>query len=186
MTDGDGDGGGAGAGPPRRQLEGLLTGFDFYVHRERLRDDDRLVREWACHALADAADAVRRVESALRRAIPSPTPHEPMPPAQDLGRLRDIGNLYRAVSDAEALVRAQPYPHTDRIWGRLRNEEALLELVLEHDLSLINAAEAVRAAAEALSAAPESGALTAVQRALDRCERALAERAFALDLSAGS
>jgi hypothetical protein len=165
----------------RRQLEFLINGFDFYGHKERLRDDDRLVRERAASSLVDAAAAVRRAEQEARRRLPPSTREQPFPPPDRMAIVRDLSELGRAVGDLEGRLRALPYPHADRTWARLRTEAVVLELLLEHDLALVAAADAVRAAAEAMGAEATAMSLAATRNALVRCEHAVRERWAALE-----
>jgi hypothetical protein len=160
----------------RRELEFLINGFDFYGHKERLREDDRLVRERAAHSLVAAAEAVRRAEQESRRRLPPSTREQPFPPPDRMAIVRDLGELARAVGDAEGRLRALPYPHADRTWARLQTESIVLELLLEHDLALVMAADAVRDAAAAMGGEPSAMTLAAARNALVRFEHALRER----------
>jgi hypothetical protein len=171
------------SGPSARRELGLrLRGFDHYAHKQRLREDDRLVRERAARSLAEALTALRRVEREARLGLPAPTRERPFPDPEALAHLRDLEQLLRDVGDLEARLRALPYPHADRTWERLRSEAAALELLLEHDLGLLSAADAVRDAAEALAARREGTSPASVRAALDRCQRALRQRMHDLDL----
>ncbi len=165
----------------RRQLEFLITGFDFYGHKERLRDDDRLVRERAAHSLVDAATAVRRAEQEARRRLPPSTREQPFPPPERMAIVRDMTDLGRAIGDVEGRLRALPYAHADRTWARLRTESVALELLLEQDLALVAASDGVRGAAEAMGADPSAMTLAATRNALMRCEHAVRERWAALE-----
>ena len=163
-------------GPVRRQLEYLLNGFDFYGHRERLAEDDRLVRLRAAEGLGRALAHLRRAEALARAALPTPTRERPWPDASALARVRDLEAVAQAVADAEARVRALPLPHLDRTWERLRSSAAALELLLEHDLGLVGAADRLAEHARAVAEDPAGAPLGPVREALAAFEAALQAR----------
>jgi hypothetical protein len=133
----------------------------------------------------EAAAAVRRAEQEARRRLPPSTREQPLPPPERMAIVRDLAELGKAVGDVEGRLRALPYPHADRTWARLRTEAVALELLLECDLALVAAAEAVRSAAQGMGAEPSAMTLAATRNALVRCEHALRERAAALEPALG-
>lgn len=137
-----------------RQLDALLNGTSFYAQRERLREDDRILRERISANLVEAARLVRDLSTAYRRkALPPPTREHPDPDPEALSLARSLDTLLHEIQDVDGLVRAAPFPHSDRTWQRLRSGELLLSLLLENDVTLVQAAGEVRDQARVLAAA---------------------------------
>jgi hypothetical protein len=171
-------------GPARRFLESLLNGFDFYSRRERLTADDLLVRQEAARRLAEAAAAVRAARSAYAQDhVPHPTREQPLPPPEAMAPVRRAERLEAALAAAAEEVRSATLPATDRTWRRLRSDLPLLELVLEHDRQLIQAAEEARRLAAAVSGDGLAAAdLEPAMAATEAVRRAFHERMECLRL----
>jgi len=162
------------ADPLADRLRGLLAS-DVYTEKGRLRSDDLLVRERACHSLNDAAAAVRQLSSRWRaERVPPSTREQPFPPAGVMEPLRRADRLGRAIEDVSTEIRGLPLLSQDKVWDRARGGVALREL-LQFDWTLVAEAEAV---AEALSRAASLAGidLTAVDEHLARLRAVIADR----------
>ena len=143
------------AEPLAARLRGLL-GADVYSAKGRLRADDLLVRERACHSLGDAAAQVKKLSSRWRaERVPPSTREQPFPPAAVMEPLRRAERLARAIDDAATDIRGLPLLSADKVWDRVRGGLGLNEL-LQFDWTLVAEADAV---AEAAARAADLAAL---------------------------
>jgi len=149
------------ADPLADRLRGLL-GSDVYTEKGRLRSDDLLVRERACHSLSDAAAAVKLLSG------------QPFPPAEVMEPLRRADRLGRVIEDASTEIRGLPLLSQDKVWDRVRGGVALQEL-LQFDWALVAEAEAV---AEVLCRAPDLAGIdtSALDGHLARLRAVVADR----------
>jgi hypothetical protein len=130
------------ADPLADRLRSLL-GSDVYTQKGRLRSDDLLVRERACHSLSDAAAQVKQLSSRWRtERVPPSTREQPFPPAEVMEPLRRADRLGRAIEDVSTEIRGLPLLSQDKVWDRVRGGMALSEL-LQFDWALVAEAEAV-------------------------------------------
>jgi len=130
--------------PVRQQLQLLLTayGYNFYSARNQARADDLLVRERASYHLGQAVDLLATLRGDYqRRFIPALTRAHPDPPQEALAQVREIESAQQTLSNTEAHIRGMPVPAQDRIWWRIRQEQALLAQLLTFDLALVGASE---------------------------------------------
>lgn len=165
-------------GPLRRQLESLINGFDFYNRRERMQADDLLVRQKARASLARAEERLRAVEAAWRTDnLPDPISGTALPAPAALAPLRRLEALRTRLHDTDTLLGAAPLAPADRTWARLQDQGGLLELLLERDLTLVNAAEGVLRAAAAATATDIPASLAPVETALTALDAAIRDRA---------
>jgi hypothetical protein len=150
------------ADPLADRLRGLL-GSDVYTEKGRLRSDDLLVRDRACHSLGDATAHVRKLCSEWRsQRVPPSTREQPFPPAEVMEPLRRADRLARAIEDVSTDVRGLPVLNQDKVWDRVRGV-GLLEL-LQFDWTLVSEAEAL---ADAVSRAADLAAMNS--QAADEC-----------------
>src|SRR2546421_13024283 len=132
--------------PIVQQLQLLLTGYgyNFYSSVNQARTDDQLVRERASYHLAQAVEMLANLRGAYqRRFIPPLTRANPDPPQEALAQVREIEAAQQSLSNIEAHVRGMPVPAQDRIWWRIRQEQALLGQVLNFDLALVRNSEQI-------------------------------------------
>jgi hypothetical protein len=132
--------------PIVQQLQLLLTayGYNFYSTKNTTRSDDMLVRERASYYLAQAVDMLATLRGAYQqRYIPPLTRANPDPPQEALAQLREMEEIRQELSNIEANIRGMSVPTQDRIWWRLRNEQALLSQLLQFDLALVRSSEQV-------------------------------------------
>jgi len=127
-----------------QQLQLLLTayGYNFYSATNQARADDLLVRERASYHLAQAVDLLATLRGDYqRRFIPPLTRANPDPPAEVLVQVRQIESAQQTLSNLEAHIRGMPVPAQDRIWWRIRQEQALLAQLFSFDLALVRGSE---------------------------------------------
>ena len=132
--------------PLVQQLQLLLTGYgyNFYNKANQARADDMLVRERASYNLSQAVSSLAQLRSDYSmRFIPPLTRANPDPPAEAMAQVREIEAVQQAVSRVESHIRGMSVPTQDKIWQRFRQEQALLEKLLEFDLRLVRDSEQV-------------------------------------------
>ena len=132
--------------PLVQQLQLLLTGYgyNFYNKANQARADDMLVRERASYNLSQAVSSLAQLLSDYSmRFIPPLTRANPDPPAEAMAQVREIEAVQQAVSRVESHIRGMSVPTQDKIWQRFRQEQALLEKLLEFDLRLVRDSEQV-------------------------------------------
>lgn len=130
--------------PLIQQLQLLLTGYgyNFYSATNQARSDDLLVRERASYFLGQAVTLLSALRGEYqRRFIPPLTRENPFPPQEAMTQLREIEELQQAISNVESHIRGMSVPAQDRIWWRVRQEQALLGQLLSFDLRLVRGSE---------------------------------------------
>jgi hypothetical protein len=130
--------------PLMQQLQLLLSGYgyNFYNKENNARADDLLVRERASYFLTRSLDALSTLRSEYQtRFIPPLTRENPFPPQEPMAQIREMEALSQELGNIDAFVRGMSVPSQDRIWWRIRNEMALLQQLLQFDLSLSQACE---------------------------------------------
>jgi hypothetical protein len=140
--------------PLVQQLQLLLTGYgyNFYNKKDQARADDILIRERASYFLAHAVELLAQVRSDYyHRFIPAPTRDNPFPSTEATAPIRDFETAQRAIGSLEAHIRAMPVPTQDRVWWRFRQEQQLLEQLLNFDLTLIRGSERIYQTVEQLT-----------------------------------
>ena len=132
--------------PVTQQLQLLLTGYgyNFYNSTNQARADDLLVRERASYHLAQAAAMLANLRSEYQvRFIPPLTRANPDPPQEAMAQIRQMEAVQQELSAIESHIRGMSVPTQDRIWQRFRQEQGLLEQLLNFDLTLVRACEQV-------------------------------------------
>jgi hypothetical protein len=169
--------------PVVRSLQLLTTGwgYNFYSQKNAARADDLLIREKAAHRLGEAVAALAALEIAYRQAfIPQATRERPYPPADAMDRLRALGRLKTRVSEMAVRIRSVSAPTQDKIWFRIRSEQALLSQLLTYDESLVAATNRASEMARLLTAAAwntdPSGSATQFDEPLQELDATLRER----------
>jgi hypothetical protein len=138
------------ADPLADRLRGLLAS-DVYTEKGRVRSDDLLVRERACHSLSDATAQVKTLSSRWRaERVPPSTREQPFPPAEVMEPLRRADRLSRAIEDVSTEIRGLPLLSPDKVWDRVRGVG--LQELFQFDWTLVAEAEA---AAEVLARAAD-------------------------------
>jgi hypothetical protein len=143
--------------PLIQQLQLLLTGYgyNFYNTTNQARSDDLLVRERASYFLGQTVTLLSTLRGEYqRRFVPPLTRENPFPPQEAMAQLREMEELQQAISNVESHIRGMSVPTQDRIWWRLRQEQALLSQLLNFDLRLVRGGEQIYEFARQLT--PES------------------------------
>src|SRR5947209_19686249 len=125
--------------PVTQQLQLLLTGYgyNFYNSTNQARADDLLVRERASYHLAQAAAMLANLRSEYQvRFIPPLTRANPDPPQEALAQVRLMEAVQQELAAIESHIRGMSVPTQDRIWQRFRQEQGLLEQLLNFDFAL--------------------------------------------------
>ncbi len=169
-----------------RELEGFLNGFDFYNARERLTEDDLLVRKTASDDLDSASNLVRRARIAWASSPALRVTREhPLPSVEVMERLHLLEGIEHGIAIQAERIRTAPLPETDRTWRYLRSDQSVLELLLQCDLDLVKSAKTVRDSAEEFFSlgSPDGlglGAFRSVQDGLKAVQEAFRRRQDAL------
>ncbi|MBA2392094.1 MAG: hypothetical protein H0V70_05040 [Ktedonobacteraceae bacterium] len=132
--------------PLVQQLQLLLAGYgyNFYNRANQARSDDMLVRERASYNLAQAVSSLAQLRSDYSiRFIPPLTRANPDPPAEAIAQVREIEAVQQAVSQVESYIRGMSVPTQDKVWWRFRQEQPLLDQLLDFDLRLVRSSEQV-------------------------------------------
>ncbi len=132
--------------PVMQQLQLLLTGYgyNFYSATNQARSDDILVRERASYFLGQAITLLSTLRGDYqRRFIPPLTRENPFPPQEAMAQLREMEELQQEISRLESHIRGMSVPTQDRIWWCFRQEQALLNQLLNFDLRLIRDSEQI-------------------------------------------
>jgi hypothetical protein len=161
------------ADPLADRLRGLL-GSDVYSVKGRVRSDDLLVRERACHSLSDAVAQVKTLSSRWRaERVPPSTREQPFPPAEVMEPLRRADRLARAIEDVSTQIRGLPLLSQDKVWDRARSVG--LQELLQFDWTLVAEADSV---AEVLSRAADLAGIDvpALDEHLARLTTVIADR----------
>jgi hypothetical protein len=144
------------ADPLADRLRGLV-GSDVYSEKGRLRSDDLLVRDRACHSLGDATAQVKKLSSQWRaERVPPSTREQPFPPAEVMEPLRRADRLTRAIEEVSTDIRGLPLLSQDKVWDRVRGIG--LQELLQFDWTLVAEADAL---AETLSRAADLAGIDA-------------------------
>lgn len=137
-----------------QQLDLLIGGYGYNCYRSenQMRADDQLVRQRASQALAEAARLLSGLHVAYQqRFIPTATRENPLPPAGELQRAREITRLRERIEALDAQVRGMSVPTQDRFWQRYRTEAGLLNQLIDFDYRLITLSAEVEQRVRALT-----------------------------------
>jgi hypothetical protein len=137
------------------ELQHLMLGygFNFYRIENQLRADDLLIRQRAGASLGRAAARLDQLAQEFQRTcMPAPSREHPTPPAESMERLNALRRLRQRVMDQNALLQGMSAPAQDKIWRRLRDEQALLEALLQADIALVKLAVKLATQVDMLSA----------------------------------
>ncbi len=130
--------------PLVQQMQLLLTGYgyNFYNQKNQARADDLLIRQKAAGSLDEAAHSLSNLESEYQcRYIPAATRENPYPPAEAMAKQREITHLREQVASLATRIRGMSVPTQDRIWWRFRDEQTLLNQLIQFDYQLISRTE---------------------------------------------
>jgi hypothetical protein len=151
-----------------------------YATAETLRAWDAVIRNAIADALEQAASRWRAWYGEAARAMPAPSRDHPFPDAAALARVRALKAQADRCSDTAAFVRALEMPAHDRVFNRLRNDDALLEALLDYDAALAGVCQDLLALAAPGPLSDADARATRLEQVLDRVRTVLDARQQAL------
>jgi hypothetical protein len=156
-------------------------GYNFYRLENQLRSDDLTVRAKVSWLLGLARESVETAESGYRRAfLPEPTRGKPRPDASAVAGAQTLERLSKAIGALEGRIRAQPVPESDRMTQRYRQEAAMIQRLVDCDVTLAGRAEMLRAMLDSLDGAAMIGKSHEIHEGLKAVETSLMDRQAAL------
>ncbi len=169
------------------ELEHLMLGggFNYYRIENQLRADDLLVRQRAGASLGLAAAKLGQLaEQFQRTCMPAPTRDCPYPPAEVMEQLNALRRLRQRIITSNSLLQGLSCPAQDKIWRRLRDEQTLLNSLLQADIAMLRQASELEQQVQALTAqgwkSPDAGA--AIESACDRWDQTIRARQQLLEI----
>jgi hypothetical protein len=137
----------ADAAPDLAALQSLnASAYHWYADPAQERADDLLVRSHAGESLCRAADALARLETEARHAMPAPSRAHPFPTADAARPLQRLRQLHDRIKSLETRLRGGgSLPDKDFSTSH-GVSQSLREKLVACDAVLIAAAEAVAAA----------------------------------------
>jgi hypothetical protein len=153
--------------------------FNFYRIENQLRADDLLVRQKAGASFGQAAAALEKLTQQFQRTcIPVPLREHPFPSADVMDRLNALRRTRQRVMDQATFLQGLSAPAQDKIWRRLRDEESVLQSLLQADVAMLRLAAEVLNQAQSITCeawkSAEGGA--ALEAVLDRWDATLRTR----------
>lgn len=122
-----------------------------YASTETMRSLDHVIRNGLADGLARAAAAWRAVYQEQSRRIGAPTREHPFPDPADMAKLRQYKQMADTVSGWVSRVHALEAPSNDRVYHRIRDNDQLLELLIEADYHLASTAASLDRMTDTLS-----------------------------------
>jgi hypothetical protein len=158
-----------------RRLAGMIPGYQGYMDRDARRNADKGLRDRVAQRLGDGLGHLTDLAGRLSREL-------------KLDNLGEVDRLVGKVRATQARVEHADYGFSG-LFDTTHIGEQQLAAVYEHDLGLLQSAEAVVAGAAAVANAPEDqtrAALSALDAALSAFESALRAREYVLEGSQGT
>ncbi len=147
-----------------------------YASAETMRAFDRVIRNSLGDDLARAAAAVRTLYQEQTRRMGTPTRERPLPDPMDLARLRHLKGLADLLSEWVSRVHALEAPANDRVYHRIRDNDQLLELLIEVDYQLAKNASDLEQLSETVTLSRFDELLPQFESQLELLGKALRER----------
>ncbi len=147
-----------------------------YASAEAMRSLDHVIRTGLADSLAHAAAAWRAVYQEQNRVMGTPTRENPFPDREALAKLRQLKETADAASEWVSRIHALEAPANDRVYHRIRDNNQLLELLIDVDYQLAASADAIEAATDGLTARNADERLATFQTQLDAFAQAVRER----------
>ncbi len=147
-----------------------------YASAETMRALDHVIRTGLADSLAHAAAAWRAAYQEQNRLIGTPTRENPFPDREAMAKLRQIKETADAASEWVSRIHALEAPASDRVYHRIRDNDQLLELLIDTDYHLAAAADALEKATDGLTAQNADERLAAFRGQLDAFADAVRER----------
>ena len=121
-----------------------------YASADTMRSLDHVIRTGLADGLARAAAAWRTVYQQLSRDVGIPTRDHPFPDQAEISRMRQYKQLADTLSEWASRIQALEAPSNDRVYHRIRNNDQLLELLIDTDYRLASIAESMDRLADTL------------------------------------
>lgn len=147
-----------------------------YASAETMRAFDQVIRNNLGDGLARAAAAVRTLYQEQSRLMGTPTRERPFPDPADLARLRHLKRLADQLSEWVSSVHALEVPANDRVYHRIRDNDQLLELLIDVDYQLAKSASELDQLTETLTLSQFQDRLPRFESQLELLGKALRER----------
>jgi hypothetical protein len=147
-----------------------------YASADSMRALDQLIRNGLADGLARAASAWRTVYLAQSKVVGVPTRENPFPDAGAMAAMRQYKALSDTLSGWVSSIHALGAPSSDRVFHRVRDNDQLLELLIETDYSLSAIADELDRMAGNLSLADAPNAAAQFDAKLSELDRAVKER----------
>lgn len=108
-----------------------------YASAEKVRALDQIVRNTMADHLATAAGIWRRAYQMHMQAMGHPTRDHPLPSASDLARGTNLRRMAEELSVMATTVLALEAPASDRVYHRVRDNDGLLDALVDMDYAAI-------------------------------------------------
>jgi hypothetical protein len=131
------------AGPIKQTALLLFYGwsYNFYRDENQLRADDLLIRSKVGGILAQARGHLKALEIEYRRTyLPPPSREHPLPDRQKTEQARRLERCGRLIETVATAIQSSSVPTADFVWLRHRSEGALLEILQNIDVRMVDAA----------------------------------------------
>ena len=147
-----------------------------YASAATLRSLDHVIRTGLADSMAHAAAAWRMAYQEQNRIVGTPTRENPFPDRDAMAKLRLIKETADAASEWVSRIHALEAPSNDRVYHRIRDNDQLLELLIDVDYQLAAAADAIEQATDGLKVQNAEERLAAFRAQLDAFANAVRER----------
>lgn len=115
-----------------------------YASAEKVRAMDRVIRNTIADDLAHAAGMWRRAYQTQAAALGHPTRERPVPTAEDLARVKALKMIADRLSALASAVMELETPASDRVYHRLRDNDLLLDQLVDEDYAAIPVSQHIR------------------------------------------
>jgi hypothetical protein len=125
----------------------LFYGWTYgqYQQRNRLREDDQLVRSEAGHLISASRKSLDAAERAYRREfLPPPSRVKPRPDPQAVEGARSIERIVNALGAIQGDLAIHPIPEADHVYRRFDQGSPSFPLLVQVDYQVIGIAELFR------------------------------------------
>lgn len=108
-----------------------------YASAEKVRALDRIIRNTVADHLAYAAGLWRGAYQVYMTTLGHPTRDHPLPSASDLAHGKALRRIAEELSALAATVLALETPTSDRVYHRVRDNDVLLDALVDMDYAAI-------------------------------------------------
>ncbi|MCY0909887.1 MAG: hypothetical protein OWR62_16030 [Sulfobacillus thermotolerans] len=147
-----------------------------YASAETMRALDQLIRNALSDGLARAAAVFRGLYQHESRRLSIPSREHPLPDPNAMVRLRELKRIADVLSEWVSRVHALPAPSNDRVYHRIRDNDQLLELLIEVDYQLASSASALDGLTDDLTVDQLDEVLPRLEAHLNTLGKAVRER----------